>query len=189
MLVQGLGISLEPPEPRSGLAGGCFSIQGPKVTRGPEGGSLTVECRYTRGWETNRKWWCRGADWYDCQILIQTTPRQQTVQGPRLSISDNQRDRVISVTMRDLRRDDQDTYWCGIHRFGTDRGAPIQVIVVGPGENSLIATPRPWCSGCQSGGACSSFQGQQGNGRVPENPCVRASERQADGQTDGRGGK
>lgn len=159
------------------------------MTRGPEGGSLTVECRYTRGWETNRKWWCRGADWYDCQILIQTTPRQQTVQGPRLSISDNQRDRVISVTMRDLRRDDQDTYWCGIRRFGTDRGAPIQVIVVGPGENSLIATPRPWCSGCQSGGACSSFQGQQGNGRVPENPCVRASERQADGQTDGRGGK
>ncbi|XP_059527071.1 CMRF35-like molecule 7 [Myotis daubentonii] len=118
---------------------GCFSIQGPKVTRGLEGGSLTVECRYKPGWETNRKWWCRGADWYHCQTLIQTTSSQRTVQGPRLSISDNQRDHVISVTMRGLRRNDQDTYWCGIKRFGTDLGTRIQVIVVGP-ENWLSWT-------------------------------------------------
>ncbi|XP_036263533.1 CMRF35-like molecule 7 [Pipistrellus kuhlii] len=128
---------------------GCFSIQGPKVTRGLEGGSLTVECRYTPGWETNRKWWCRGANWRDCRVLIQTTPGQHTVQGPRLSISDNQRDRVISVTMWDLRPDDQDTYWCGIKRLGTDRGAPVRVIVVGSENLSSWTTANS--SGVSSG--------------------------------------
>ncbi|XP_016072149.1 PREDICTED: CMRF35-like molecule 7 [Miniopterus natalensis] len=108
---------------------GYFSIQAPKFVRGRELGSLTVECRYEHRWQTHRKWWCRGADWDSCQILIQTTSSQQKVQGDRLSIRDNQRDGVIIVTMKDLRRDDEDTYWCGINRIGTDRGVPISVIV------------------------------------------------------------
>ncbi|XP_036125779.1 CMRF35-like molecule 7 [Molossus molossus] len=117
---------------------GCFSIQGPKMVRGQEGSSVTVQCRYEPGWETNKKWWCRGAYRRSCRILLQTTGSQQTVRKDRVAITDNQNDRVITITMKDLRQDDQDTYWCGINRIGTDRGAPITV-TIGP-ENLLSGT-------------------------------------------------
>lgn len=202
--VQGPGSSLEPPSPGQAWLGGgggrrkrrgriyllgfcfpgCLSIQGPKVTRGPEGGSLTVECRYQQGWESHRKWWCRGAGWYGCQTLIETAPWQPTVQGPRLSISDNQRERVISVTMRDLRRDDQDTYWCGIRRFGPDRGVPVHVVVGGPGENVLVATPRPGGLGLPEQGRLPLLPGAAGRG-LSSRKSLRESEGEAGRWTDG----
>lgn len=58
-----------------------------------------------------------------------------------MSIRDNQKDRLITVTMKELKRDDQDTYWCGISRVGTDRGVSVKVIIV-PGKNFLVPTVR-----------------------------------------------
>ncbi|KAM5216694.1 CMRF35-like molecule 7 [Hipposideros larvatus] len=123
---------------------GCFSIQGPESVRGPEKGSLTVHCRYNPGWETYVKWWCRGAKWDSCDTLIRTRKSEQKVIRNRVSLMDNQRDRLITVTMKELRRDDQDTYWCGIQRPGTDLGAPIKVIIdpegtVGTGLENLLS--------------------------------------------------
>lgn len=158
-LVQSLDSSLGPSEPR-GLPGqawlqgrsslcilgfwfpGCFSIQGPGSVRGPEKGSLTVHCRYNPGWEAYVKWWCRGTKWDSCDTLIRTTKSEQKVTKNRVSLTDNQRDRLITVTMKELRRDDQDTYWCGIQRSGTDLGAPIKVII-DPGKHFLMSTVRP----------------------------------------------
>lgn len=108
---------------------GCFFIQGPGSVRGPEKGSLTVHCRYNPGWEAYVKWWCRGTKWDSCDTLIRTTKSEQKVTQNRVSLTDNQRERLITVTMKELRRDDQDTYWCGIQRSGTDLGAPIKVII------------------------------------------------------------
>nr|XP_019575689.1 PREDICTED: CMRF35-like molecule 7 [Rhinolophus sinicus] len=158
-LVQALDICLGPPEPRRlpgqdwlrgggsmyilGLCfAGCFSIQGPESVRGPEQGSLTVQCRYDPKWKNYVKWWCRGKIWDSCNIRIQTTGSEQNEMGDRVSIRDNQRDHFFTVTMKELRRDDQDIYWCGIQRFGTDLGVSIKVNI-DPGKKFLVYTLRP----------------------------------------------
>ncbi|XP_004401904.1 PREDICTED: CMRF35-like molecule 7 [Odobenus rosmarus divergens] len=137
---------------------GCFSIQGPGSMRGLEGGSVSVQCNYTAEWETYEKWWCRGADWTSCQILVQTNGSEQVMKRDRVSIRDNQSHLLFTVTMQDVRRDDTDTYWCGISRYGPDLGTSIKV-TIDPGKNFLIMlrTERARAS-------ASPPQGQKGNG-------------------------
>ncbi|XP_058417489.1 CMRF35-like molecule 7 isoform X2 [Diceros bicornis minor] len=118
---------------------GCFSIQGPESVRGPEKGSVTVQCHYKPGWEIYRKWWCRGARWDLCRILIKTTGSEQKVKEDRVSIRDDQRDRVLTVTMEELRRDDAGTYWCGIERTGVDLGTRVKVAI--DPEGTVLSTP------------------------------------------------
>nr|XP_008511436.1 PREDICTED: CMRF35-like molecule 4 isoform X5 [Equus przewalskii] len=108
---------------------GSFDIRGPKVMRGPERGSLTVRCRYGPGWKTHRKWWCRGVDWARCKILVITNGSEQEVKQDRVSIRDDQRNLTFTVTMEELRRDDEDTYWCGIERTGADPGFQVKVTI------------------------------------------------------------
>ncbi|XP_026339990.1 CMRF35-like molecule 1 isoform X2 [Ursus arctos] len=108
---------------------GSADIMGPEAVRGPVGGSLTVQCRYGPKWKTYSKWWCRGAQWSSCRILIQTIGSEQEVKSDRMSIKDNQKSFTFTVTMEELRRNDADTYWCGIERSGTDLGAKVKVTI------------------------------------------------------------
>ncbi|CAO2646004.1 CMRF35-like molecule 7 [Lemmus lemmus] len=108
---------------------GCFSIQGPAWVRGPEKGSVTIQCRYSSRWQAYNKWWCRGANWRTCRILIRTTGSEEERKSGRLSIRDNWRENSFLVTMEMLRKNDTDTYWCGIEKIGTDRGTRVKVIV------------------------------------------------------------
>lgn len=127
---------------------GCFSIHGPGTVSGPEGGSVTIECHYNSGWETYKKWWGRGNAWHSCRILVKTTGSKQEVKKDRVSIKDDHRCRTFAVTMEKLRSDDEDTYWCGIERYGIDRGVQVKV-TIDPGRNysllyseALVLTPR-----------------------------------------------
>ncbi|XP_045155234.1 CMRF35-like molecule 7 [Echinops telfairi] len=108
---------------------GCFTIRGPTSVSGTELGSVTVQCDYDAGWETNRKWWCRGKSWRYCKVLIRSTGTEQEVKAGRVSIKDNHRSHFFTVTMDKLRRDDANTYWCGIAKSGTDLGVQVQVTV------------------------------------------------------------
>ncbi|XP_032097692.1 CMRF35-like molecule 1 isoform X3 [Sapajus apella] len=112
-------------------------ITGPTTVNGLERGSLTLRCAYGSQWETYLKWWCRGAVWSSCQILVKTTGSEQEVKRDRLSIRDDQKNHTFTVTMKDLRRDDADTYWCGIERTGTDLGVKVQVTI----DPASTATP------------------------------------------------
>ncbi|EFB25597.1 hypothetical protein PANDA_008536, partial [Ailuropoda melanoleuca] len=104
-------------------------ITGPEAVRGPVGGSLTVQCRYGPKWKAYIKWWCRGARWSGCHILIQTSGSEQEVKGDRTSIQDDQKSFTFTVTMEELRWNDADTYWCGIERTGTDLGVKVKVTI------------------------------------------------------------
>ncbi|XP_025219184.1 CMRF35-like molecule 1 isoform X7 [Theropithecus gelada] len=119
-------------------------ISGPMTVNGPERGSLMVQCVYNSGWETYLKWWCRGATWHGCKILVKTTGSEQEVKRDRVSIKDNQKNHTFTVTMEDLMQTDADTYWCGIERTGTDLGVTVQVIIdpapVTPEETSNSPT-------------------------------------------------
>ncbi|XP_027481685.1 CMRF35-like molecule 1 isoform X2 [Zalophus californianus] len=111
------------------LAGSSDLIAVSNAVSGPVRGSLTVQCRYGPGWETYSKWWCRGAKWKDCRILVQTDGSEQEVKGHHVSIRDNQKSRTFTVTMEELRWNDADTYWCGIERSGTDLGVKVKVTI------------------------------------------------------------
>uniref|UniRef100_A0A8C9PAU8 Immunoglobulin domain-containing protein n=1 Tax=Spermophilus dauricus TaxID=99837 RepID=A0A8C9PAU8_SPEDA len=115
-------------------------VTGPKTKSGPERGSLTVQCNYTSGWKTHRKYWCRGAVWRGCKTLVSTTGSEQELKRDRVSIRDDQENLTFMVTMEDLRRDDADIYWCGIERVGSDHGFPVNVSI-DPGKSELILTP------------------------------------------------
>ncbi|XP_047614472.1 CMRF35-like molecule 7 isoform X2 [Phacochoerus africanus] len=127
---------------------GSSPVTGPKAVRGQERGSLAVQCRYTPGWESHGKWWCRGADWDSCKILVQTTASEPEVKRDRVSIRDNREKRTFTVTTEQLRLDDAGVYWCGIARVGYDHGAQVRVTVdpapVTSGVDSLnMTSPGP----------------------------------------------
>ncbi|XP_006886445.1 PREDICTED: CMRF35-like molecule 7-like [Elephantulus edwardii] len=119
---------------------GCFTLRGPSAVSGYEGGSLTVQCHYNSGWETYVKWWCRGAVWSSCKFVVRTTGSEQEVKKDRVSIKDNQKNRIFTVTMEQLREDDADVYWCGIEKSGSDLAVQVRVSVV-PGED-VPAAPQ-----------------------------------------------
>uniref|UniRef100_A0A671ES12 Immunoglobulin domain-containing protein n=1 Tax=Rhinolophus ferrumequinum TaxID=59479 RepID=A0A671ES12_RHIFE len=127
---------------------GCFSIRGPASVRGREQGSLTVQCRYDPKWKNYVKWWCKGAVWSSCQILVKTTESEW--EKDRVSIRDNQRSHIFTVTMKELRRDDADTYWCGIERSGVDLAVQV-VVIIDPGKR--MWTPRLGWAATVPGGA------------------------------------
>ncbi|KAG8511875.1 CMRF35-like molecule 5 [Galemys pyrenaicus] len=116
---------------------GSSALSGPGAVQGWERGSLTVVCRYGPGWVTYRKWWCRGAVWGICNVLVQTTGSEQEVRRGRVSIRDHQENRTFTVTMEELRLDDADTYRCGIEREGTNLGAQVKV-TVDPGKSMCL---------------------------------------------------
>lgn len=158
---------------------GCLSIRGPKSVRGVERGSLTVQCRYDPGWEAHDKWWCRGEFWSICHILVQTTRSGRGTDGERVSISDDRSDRLITVTMTGLRRDDQDVYWCGISKRGTDLGVPIKVSV-DPGKNFPAPSREAQVWGLR-------LHSSQGRGEATES--LRTRRYRARAMTDSRGGR
>ncbi|XP_035889987.1 CMRF35-like molecule 1 [Phyllostomus discolor] len=131
------------------LSGSSGVIMGPEEARGPERGSLTVQCRYVPRWEKHVKYWCRGSDFSICRILVRTAGSEQEVKKDRVSIRDNQTSRVFTVTMEKLRREDADTYWCVIERVGSDHGAPVKV-TVGPRKRVCVC-------GCVASGPALSW--------------------------------
>ncbi|KAL6077724.1 hypothetical protein STEG23_007878, partial [Scotinomys teguina] len=100
---------------------------GPNTVRGQERGSLTVQCRYDSSWKDYKKYWCRGADWSSCDIIIQTDTSEQLVKKDRVSIRDDQTDFIVTVTMEDLSISDAGTYWCAIERSGYDPHFEVNV--------------------------------------------------------------
>ncbi|KAI4566997.1 hypothetical protein MJG53_015674 [Ovis ammon polii x Ovis aries] len=115
---------------------GCLSLRGPVSVCGRESESVSVQCHYDSGWETHKKWWCRGAQWASCRILVQTQGSEREESGARVSITDDQRNHSFTVTMQELRQDDTDTYWCGIENPGANLRTQIKVTVA-PREAAL----------------------------------------------------
>ncbi|XP_036922129.1 CMRF35-like molecule 5 isoform X2 [Sturnira hondurensis] len=123
------------------VPGSLAVITGPEEVTGPEQGSLTVQCHYVPGWEPYVKYWCRGAEWSNCNIFVRTTGSEWGVKEDRVSIKDNQTSHTFTVTMEKLRQEDTDTYWCGIEKSGSDHGIPVKV-AVGPGSLAVITGPE-----------------------------------------------
>uniref|UniRef100_A0AAZ3RTX8 Immunoglobulin domain-containing protein n=1 Tax=Oncorhynchus tshawytscha TaxID=74940 RepID=A0AAZ3RTX8_ONCTS len=82
------------------------------VTKEVVGGQVTVGCSFTLA-GNNNKYFCKGT----CSggdILVETNGSKNVSQG-RYSIEDKG-DGVFYVTIKNLRKSDSGTYWCGVER-------------------------------------------------------------------------
>ena len=126
-------------------------VTGPEEVSGQEQGSLTVQCRYTSGWKDYKKYWCQGGPQRSCKTLVETDASEQLVKKNRVSIRDNQRDFIFTVTMEDLRMSDAGIYWCGITKGGLDPMFKVTVNI-GPGKRcvNISLSPHSGLSGLRN---------------------------------------
>ncbi|KAL7851097.1 hypothetical protein AOLI_G00214530 [Acnodon oligacanthus] len=73
---------------------------------GQEGGSVSVQCLYSAGYQNEQKQWCRSKPWSCYKV-----GRTDTSQNSAVQISDDGR-RSFSVEMSGLQKSDAGWYWC-----------------------------------------------------------------------------
>ncbi|XP_051994025.1 CMRF35-like molecule 7 [Xyrauchen texanus] len=91
------------------IPGAVMSI---RVT-GYSGGGVNITCRYNEEKTQNKKYFCRG-QWSECKDLIKTNNKDEWTHEGRFSLYDNTTAAVFTVIIRDLNKQDSDTYYCGI---------------------------------------------------------------------------
>ncbi|KYO31103.1 hypothetical protein Y1Q_0016457 [Alligator mississippiensis] len=112
---------------------GSVAVTGPRTVTGPEGGSVSVTCRYDKGYEENGKFWCREGSSFRClngEFILETNGSEAKVREGRFSIQDNHSLHVFTVSMEHLTKADAGTYHCGVLRTRLpDPRHPVEVIV------------------------------------------------------------
>ncbi|XP_064156115.1 polymeric immunoglobulin receptor-like isoform X4 [Anguilla rostrata] len=108
------------------LSGACSAVVwGPGEVRVLVGDSVTVPCRYI-DYDKNEKYWCKGKIPLPCRVLVKT---DGTTNDKRMSIRDNKTERVFSVTMKDMREEDDGWYQCAISTPGifSNERSPVYI--------------------------------------------------------------
>ncbi|KAL6468107.1 hypothetical protein MHYP_G00237840 [Metynnis hypsauchen] len=75
---------------------------------GQEGGSVSVQCLYSAGYQNEQKQWCRSKPWSCYKV-----GRTDTSQNSAVQISDDGK-RSFSMEMSGLQKSDAGWYWCYI---------------------------------------------------------------------------
>ncbi|XP_073670635.1 uncharacterized protein [Paramisgurnus dabryanus] len=87
-------------------------VGAPVIFKGHSGETADINCYYKSEYETNNKYLCKG----DCiignkNIIIKSG---STAEDDRFSLIDNKTARVFTVTITDLKTEDEGTYWCAV---------------------------------------------------------------------------
>ncbi len=77
-----------------------------------ERGKVEIRCPYESRYKGNNKYLCRG----ECPILNKDKVIESgsAAKDKRFSLTDNKSAQIFTVTITDLRTEDQGQYWCGI---------------------------------------------------------------------------
>ncbi|KAI4884142.1 hypothetical protein NFI96_032458, partial [Prochilodus magdalenae] len=103
------------------------------------GGFVSFPCSY-RDADTNTKYFCRYPCTADRHVLIRSG--QSPTGRYRLEDSKNG---VFTVTITDLQKSDNGTYWCGVDRFGIDTYIKVLLSVTDAPTSNIHppkATPK-----------------------------------------------
>uniref|UniRef100_A0A4W5PV84 Immunoglobulin domain-containing protein n=1 Tax=Hucho hucho TaxID=62062 RepID=A0A4W5PV84_9TELE len=93
---------------------GCLSCF--KVT-GYSGGTVIIYCHYSIEDRSHEKYFCKGPKWTSSCDKNITTLRKNTWQhSGRFSLYDNTGGNYFKVIIRQLTRQDDGTYWCGVDK-------------------------------------------------------------------------
>ncbi|XP_066506512.1 CMRF35-like molecule 1 [Hoplias malabaricus] len=110
------------------VSGGGGMIHEEVKETGTEGSAAVIHCPYTKGYETYIKYFCKGV-YTNCTTLLQTNGEDSWRHEGRLSLTDSKEQRLIVVTIRDLRMEDTGPYGCGIERIGQDPFTLVRLTV------------------------------------------------------------
>ncbi|XP_044201631.1 polymeric immunoglobulin receptor-like isoform X1 [Thunnus albacares] len=77
------------------------------------GGSVTINCNYSRAEESNVRYLCREDEKLNCRNMIETHSSNYTKRG-RFSLTDNKQQRVYTVTISGLTKADAGRYKCAM---------------------------------------------------------------------------
>uniref|UniRef100_A0A8C2JN95 Si:ch211-114l13.12 n=1 Tax=Cyprinus carpio TaxID=7962 RepID=A0A8C2JN95_CYPCA len=77
-----------------------------------EGGTVEIHCPYESRYEAHEKYLCRG----ECPRMNKdkVVKSGSSARGERFSLTDNKTAHIFTVTICDLRTEDQGQYWCGV---------------------------------------------------------------------------
>ncbi|KAJ8370260.1 hypothetical protein SKAU_G00102880 [Synaphobranchus kaupii] len=89
-------------------------------------GHITVQCKYHKSYTDRVKYWCKGNLLFPCSTLVKTDGSNT---HSRISIRDDKREKAFYITMKDLTKDDEGSYMCGISRFLFDDKVDVYVQV------------------------------------------------------------
>ncbi len=78
-----------------------------------ERGKVEIQCPYESGYKGNNKYLCRG----ECQYFNKDKVIESgsAAKDKRFSLTDNKSAQIFTVTITDLRTEDQAKYWCGVN--------------------------------------------------------------------------
>ncbi|KTF85855.1 hypothetical protein cypCar_00043180 [Cyprinus carpio] len=102
-------------------------VGAPITVTGYRGERVDIRCTYESGYESNPKYLCKG----ECNIgnKVIMVKSGSPAEDQRFSLSDDRTARVFTVTITDLRLEDEGQYWCGVKRTGTDVYSEIVLLV------------------------------------------------------------
>ncbi|XP_048051255.1 polymeric immunoglobulin receptor-like isoform X2 [Megalobrama amblycephala] len=102
-------------------------VGAPDTVTGHRGERVEIRCPYEPGYESNVKYFCKG----ECIIGFTNIMVESGSPGKdeRFSLTDDTTNRVFTVTITDLRTEDEGQYWCGVEKTGPDVLSEIMLLV------------------------------------------------------------
>ncbi|XP_067298477.1 polymeric immunoglobulin receptor-like [Pseudorasbora parva] len=92
-------------------------VGAPETVIGHRGERVDIRCPYDSGYEANPKYFCKGDCILPNKVIIKSG---SPAKDERFSLTDNTTARVFTVTITDLRTEDEGRYWCVVERTLTD---------------------------------------------------------------------
>ncbi|XP_048866278.1 CMRF35-like molecule 1 isoform X7 [Brienomyrus brachyistius] len=96
------------------------------------GGSISIPCFYGQQYKNSVKSWCKRKDASSCSPEVHSdAPRGNN----RVTITDDPHNLVFIVTMRNLQKSDEGSYWCAVDELGVHKATSDE-------KYSLITTAK-----------------------------------------------
>ncbi|XP_067258899.1 B-cell receptor CD22-like [Chanodichthys erythropterus] len=102
-------------------------VGAPDTVTGHRGERVEIRCSYEHGYESNVKYFCKGeCSFGNRNFMVKSG---SAAQDERFSLTDDKKNRVFTVTITDLRTEDEGQYWCGVEKRGPDVLSEIMLLV------------------------------------------------------------
>ncbi|XP_051983035.1 uncharacterized protein LOC127644064 [Xyrauchen texanus] len=120
--------------------------------------TLDIRCPYESGYETHVKYFCKGECNLDRNIIIESG---SPAKDERFSLTDDTTARVFTVSITDLRTEDEGKYWCAVRRsLQTDVYSEIMLLVKTDNMITEVSTITPFSKNTPSYFSISSLNPQ-----------------------------
>ncbi|XP_051771175.1 CMRF35-like molecule 5 [Ctenopharyngodon idella] len=119
-------------------------VGAPDTVTGHRGERVEIRCSYESGYESNSKYFCKGECFIGFKNIM--VKSGSPAKDERFSLTDDTTNRVFTVTITDLRTEDEGQYWCAVKRtLNTDVYSEI-LLLVKQDKMTEVSTISPFLS-------------------------------------------